>query len=180
MANKRGRPTYKPTLCWDCRNATDKDKCPWAGKSIPVPGWVATHNKLKVVGKGGDAVDSYHVTSCPLFDRDSFNGCLDEVVFGKKRKPAKLDDKDIVNIAEAICERAVRDWMLIDYGQLRTVHTDGDSPIDRRALLEFFFSRWFETLLEAFSYHSPDQIRRYLRITNDMRPRKIGGGRKRA
>ena len=167
------------TLCWDCANSTDKHKCPWVGKGQPVPGWTAMPNQLKVVGNKGEPVDSFHVIACPLFDRDSFNGGLEANIFGKKKEPARLDDKDIINIAEAICERAVRDWALLDYGKLKTVGTDGSTFVDRYSLLEFFFSRWFETLLESFSYHTPQQIRRYIKISDDMNPHPKRGGKRR-
>lgn len=175
--SNRGRRSYGMTLCWDCKNATGPNECPWARDGSPVRGWTTIPTTLKIPGCP-EPIKSFHVIDCPRFDRDSFRGGLDEVVFGKKRKPTKLDDKDIVNVAEAICERAVRDWILLDYGQLRTVGTDGSTFIDRYSLLEFFFSRWFETLLESFSYHSPDQIRRYIHITPDMNPHKKRGGAK--
>lgn len=170
--SNRGRRPYGMTLCWDCRNATDPAKCPWVGKWEPVDGWDAKPTLLKIPGCI-EPVQSFHVISCPLFDRDSYKGGLEENVFGKRKESISLDDKDIVNIAKAICERAVRDWAILEYGALKTVCTDG-VQIDRFSVLSFFFSRWFTDLLETFSYHTPEQIRRYIKITDDMNPNRKG------
>ena len=50
------------TLCWDCRNSTEKG-CSWAAVFEPVKGWTAEETK-----------QGYMVKSCPEFNRDSYEG----------------------------------------------------------------------------------------------------------
>lgn len=51
----------KAQLCWDCINAVPDGKhgCPWSNYFKPVEGWEAEKTDI-----------SYHITSCPLFERD--------------------------------------------------------------------------------------------------------------
>lgn len=74
-----------------------------------------------------------------------------------------VDDNDTRTLAAAICERAVVDWIALDYGRLQFAKCDG-SLVQRQKLLEFFFSEWFEELLASFSRYTPAQIRRAIRI----------------
>ena len=69
------------TLCWDCRNATEKD-CEWARYFKPVPGWEAEKTKMKT----GEA--SYIVYDCPRFVRDSWRA-------GEFRTKEEYDDAEI-------------------------------------------------------------------------------------
>lgn len=52
------------TICWDCQNST---RCSWAD-GIPVKGWTATPT---VVHDYDGDYDSYMVTKCPLFQKDT-------------------------------------------------------------------------------------------------------------
>ena len=54
------------TLCWDCRNATEKD-CEWSRDFKPVEGWVAEETFKKGAGT------TYIVYKCPKFIRDSWH-----------------------------------------------------------------------------------------------------------
>lgn len=56
----------KPSKCWTCLNAYG-NKCPWASKGLPVPGWKA--EKLILTGMKRP---SYNVNSCPLYEREKF------------------------------------------------------------------------------------------------------------
>ena len=118
---------------------------------------------------------SYRVDSCPLFWQDAVNGGLEEDLFGRKRH-VHIDGPDTVRIASEICTQAVRDWQYLRYGEIESAPYYGDRR-KKVELLEFFFSNWFARLLECFSERSPEQIRSYLKITEDMRPKE--GGRDR-
>ena len=159
---------YKPTLCWDCKNSTKPWNCPWVENFTPVKGWVAIPTN---VGRFYN-YDSYRVITCPKFVRSSFNGGLVEDTFGRS-DPIDLDDTGTANLAEAIVERAVEDWKFLEYGLLDDIVFCG-GRIFKSELLEFFFSEWFEQLLESFTERTPSNIRRYLKITDDMRPKKEG------
>ena len=160
--------SYKHTLCWDCKNSTKPWNCPWVDNFTPVKGWIAipTH-----VGKYYQ-YDSFRVIECPKFKRSSFCGGLVEDTFSEK-EPSQIDDKGCVALAEAIVERAVEDWKFLEYGALEEIVFCG-GRIFKSEILEFFFSEWFEHLLESFTEYTPQQIRRYLKIRNDMRPKKEG------
>ena len=66
------KSVYSSTLCWDCANATRPDVCPWVERFEPVDGWEAT--KTRCMSNTDMPYESYHVSKCPLFKRDSFNG----------------------------------------------------------------------------------------------------------
>ena len=59
----------KNTLCWVCEWAAGKDeKCPWACKFEPVPGWNATPTKVKADKQSVHReIDSFIVHECPEF-----------------------------------------------------------------------------------------------------------------
>ena len=161
------------TLCWDCKNSTKPWKCPWVEKSDTVAGWIA---KPTSVGKFYN-YSSYQVVDCPQFVRDSFSGGMEWDVFGKK-EPVTLEDEDCGTLAEAIIERAVEDWKFLEYGALEEIVFCG-GRIFKSEILEFFFSDWFEHLLESFTERTPQNIRRYLHITESMRPKKKEGVKRR-
>ncbi len=54
----------KPTLCWDCKNATGG--CSWSKKLVPVAGWEVIP---ATVYNSNKTVHSYNVRHCPLFER---------------------------------------------------------------------------------------------------------------
>ena len=64
----------KANICFNCKKACGG--CPWTEidsstnrpKFTPVPGWTATKTKLNMAR--GVIIDSYHITECPLFDKD--------------------------------------------------------------------------------------------------------------
>lgn len=164
----RGRKSW--SLCWDCRNAVDPLACEWVDNGTPVNGWWATPTQIRGVRKTGP-IASYHVTLCPKFVRGSYNGGLEDNVFSGNGDRIELDRNDIKNVAEAICEKAIEDWKSLDYGNLSSLQVSGET-ITRAELLDFFFSEWFERLIHAFSRHSPEQIRHYIKIEPSMKPKE--------
>ena len=153
------------SLCWDCANSTNSEVCPWARELTPVKGWDAKPYRL-----GGVApMDSYIVSDCPLFKRDSFGAGAERCLMTQKKKPPTLYNDDLKNIAEAIIEGAVEDWKALQYGALEYVRFRGDR-ITKKDTLEFFFSKDFEDFLGTFSERTPQQIRSWLQITDDMMP----------
>lgn len=130
-----------PTLCWDCRNCTKPEVCPWVRNFTPVTGWEATPT---VVGKHYP-MDSYLVTSCPLFERGSCNAGQEESQLNRK-EPIHIDDEDAKNLAAAIIERYVEDWKFLEYGKLDNLYFCG-GQLYKRNILRFFASQWFVDLL---------------------------------
>ena len=68
------------SLCWDCSHATGG--CSWANELKPVHGWVADEIKYQP----SKPYTTYLVRSCPLFDRDAYDG-------GTRRTPKELELK---------------------------------------------------------------------------------------
>jgi len=55
------------SLCWRCKNATNKyNNCSWAKSFDPVDGWEA---EVTEIPENLDKKDSYLVKSCPLFEK---------------------------------------------------------------------------------------------------------------
>lgn len=58
-------------ICFDCKNSVPDDRghgCPWSRKFEPVEGWTA--KKVKQCIGNGKYDETYHITACPMFDRD--------------------------------------------------------------------------------------------------------------
>ena len=82
------------TLCWDCRNSTEKD-CEWARYFKPVDGWEA----IKRTTKHGET--TYVVIRCPKFIRDSWHyGTyrtkeeFQEYLHGKAKREREKEEKE--------------------------------------------------------------------------------------
>ena len=58
------------TLCWSCARATGH--CSWSdGSFTPVPGWKAIKTVIRSdPNKKQNAMDSFLVLDCPLYDDD--------------------------------------------------------------------------------------------------------------
>lgn len=56
----------KETLCWSCR-VPGTGGCEWDRDFQPVEGWEAQPTKLRLWEKGGNGMDSFCVTACPLY-----------------------------------------------------------------------------------------------------------------
>lgn len=73
----------KPNICFDCKRACGG--CSWTElnpdtlrpKFEPVAGWEAKETVINMGGNHHLKVTSYHITSCPLFekDEDRAEGC---------------------------------------------------------------------------------------------------------
>ena len=163
MSHPKGVPNPDPTLCWDCANATKPHVCPWVGKQEPVPGWKA---KPHLVGRfRWNPFESYHVMACPLFEEDAYCGGTLEDEEAHHSFP-HIDDDDVRNLAEAIIERWIDDWELLERGKLRTVKMDSQY-VHRDRVISFFYSCWFAELLASFSQHTPKWVRDNIGMTEE-------------
>lgn len=66
-------------------------------------------------------------------------------------------------LAEAIVERAARDWISLDHGKIDSLQLDS-TRVKRDELIEFFSSSWFEELLECFTVKRPEEVREWLKV----------------
>lgn len=83
-------------------------------------------------------------------------------------------DAAAVDMACAIIEQAVIDWKDLEYGNLKRVLGRPDySFVYSEEVKEFFQSKWFEHLLSfALPHHTPQQVRKALRIPEPRRRRR--------
>lgn len=156
----RENTNHDPTLCWDCVLATKPWACPWVGRREPVKGWLARET---VVNKKSSPFSSYHVLTCPKFKRDSHCGGL----LPHEETPHKLsvDDNDCMAIlAEAIVERAVEDWIALQYGAIPKLSKVDGSCVKREEVIQFFHSYWCQQLLESFTEYTSENLRKYLKV----------------
>lgn len=79
-----------------------------------------------------------------------------------------------VELAASIIEQAVEDWKQLQYGKLKRALGKPDySFVYTEEVKEFFQSRWFEHLLSfALPSHTPQEVRKALRIPEPRRKRK--------
>lgn len=96
------------SLCWECEWAAGKDeKCPWANKFEPVPGWKAIPTKVlnqsenKQKGRKASFLDSFDVCECPLFElmHEIKEGLVKNS--GKVRN-GKLRQEEMAEVLEAV------------------------------------------------------------------------------
>lgn len=148
-----------PSLCWDCANATRPWNCQWVRSGKPVNGWIA---RKTIVNKKWHPAESYHVLTCPKFVRDSQLGGMENDEEAKHK--VELSGHCVDSIAEAIVQRAVEDWIALCYGDMsRRSHVDGYA-VERREVLEFFYTDWCKELLESFTDYTPADLRRFLHM----------------
>lgn len=118
-----GEPKHS-TLCWECEWAAGKDeKCPWACRFEPVPGWKAVATKVRTdkLSKH-EYVYSYDVYECPLFE-------LLEIIKQRKienvdlkakwKKEKKQDQKAIIALSN---QRTVEEIAFITGYHPRTIY----------------------------------------------------------
>ena len=159
--NKHGKNhSGKQTLCWDCKNCTNPEVCPWVRDYTPVPGWKAKPNILR-------DYDSYLVIECPLFKRGAYHGGAEENLLIAKDH-ITLDYQDMVKLSEAIIGRYVEDWKFLEYGDLDGVRFCG-SRLKRDTVVDFFSSEWFADLLACFSDIDPMVILKKLKIVKFLK-----------
>lgn len=73
------------------------------------------------------------------------------------------ENRDIIDLAYGILERAVIDWKLLEYGRKEAAMVERGEWVKRDDMVEFFFSKWFHRLCEPLHY-SPEEIRAALNI----------------
>lgn len=99
-------------------------------------------------------------------NRDYF----DKADSGERSFPS-LEAEKIHDLACAIIEQAVYDWMTLDYGKLGFAPArNGNSYIYRAEVEMFFKGKWFEYLLGfAIPDIEPTTVRRQLKIAEPER-----------
>lgn len=85
-----------------------------------------------------------------------------------------FQDAGAVDMACAIIEQAVIDWKDLEYGKLKRVLGRPDyNFVYSEEVKVFFQSAWFEHLLSfALPHHTPQQVRKALRIPEPRRRRR--------
>lgn len=97
-------------------------------------------------------------------DRRVDNGVRN--VAGKTSRGSRdVVQRDVLDLAYGILERAVEDWQALQYGAKAEAMVDGEI-VERKDILPFFFSEWFYELCEPLNY-TPKQIREHLHIPDD-------------
>ena len=139
-AMRAGQTPYKP-LKGESNEDCNHNKC---GASLPVGG-VVEH-------------------PCPC-NMDDVGGTLAGET-GRGQRVLNQPNRDAFDLAYCIIERAVEDWKALDYGRRSEVFIDKEVA-ERKEVLEFFFSHWFEVLCDAALDYTPQQIRKALRIPED-------------
>lgn len=87
---------------------------------------------------------------------------------GWRQRVLDQPNRDVFDLAYVILERAVEDWKALDYGRRSEVIVDKEL-VERDEVVEFFFSKWFEILLNATLPYTPAQIRRYIHMPENIR-----------
>lgn len=86
-------------------------------------------------------------------------------VASKRGRKTWRVERNTLDLAFGIIERAVIDWRALDYGRLAEVMVDGEL-VSRKDTCEFFFSDWFIDLCNVTQF-TPEQIRGFLHIPED-------------
>lgn len=169
-----GRQAWKKdtTLCWDCKNATNINKCPWACNNTPVDGWWARPTQVRMYhGYDHRMEDSYCVIMCPLFERDGWRGGIYKHDTLTKQVLKDVTNKDIRAIAAAIIKQQIEDWEILDRGKRAKAIPLGGKVVNTSESIKFFNSTWFATLLAAVSESSPEEVREMLGVPTIERKR---------
>ena len=158
------------SLCWDCANATNPDKCPWVGDGEPVDGWWARKDKIKFSFADWDGkiktkmTDTYCVIMCPLFERDAWRGGLHKHDIPTTPVLKYATAKDLRSLAAAIIYRQVVDWERLGRGEHKRIADTNGRYTKREDVVDFFNSEWFEQLLACVSTTSAEDCRKALGI----------------
>jgi len=159
------------TLCWDCKHATDINKCPWARDFTPVDGWWAVPHKTKYRLEATPNLpirwreeDTYCVLMCPLFERTSYRAGMYPLKSEKHSSMYSATDADIRKLVAAIIAQAVDDWERLERGRFKKTITAEGVTIKSYQLIEFFNSRRFAAMLEAVSTLTPKKVREVLEV----------------
>ena len=81
-----------------------------------------------------------------------------------------VEDARIHDLACAVIEQAVYDWMQLDYGKIGYCHAkNANGYLYRAEVKSFFQGKWFEYLLQiALPQFTPEQIRKQLKVEEPM------------
>lgn len=169
-----GRQAWKKdtTLCWDCKNATNINKCPWARDNTPVDGWWARPTKVRMYhGYDHRMEDSFCVIMCPLFERDGWRGGVYKHDCSRGRALKDTSPDDIRALAAAIIHQQIDDWEALDRGKHAKAIPLGGKVVSSVEVVKFFNSAWFASLLAAVSETPPEVVREILGVPNVERKR---------
>lgn len=165
----RVQESQSRTLCWDCKHSTDINRCPWIRDCTPVDGWWARSKVIRYRIYPPDApaytreTESYCVICCPKFERESFGAGL--VPLEKKHTQYKdAQNADIKALCAAIITQAIMDWRKLDNGRFAKALAADGNTIKREEVIQFFYSNYFEEMLDAVSSLTPKQVREELGI----------------
>ena len=89
-----------------------------------------------------------------------------------ERSFASVKDEAYYNLACAIIEQSVIDWILLDYGRFG-VSRANNQYVFRADVESFFKGEWFEELLSyALPQYTPQEIRAHLHIEEPERRKR--------
>lgn len=77
-------------------------------------------------------------------------------------------ERDVIDLAYGVLERAVEDWKALEYGRKESAMIEKGAWVERSEVVEFFFSKWFSRLCEPLHY-SPEEIRKALNIPEEAK-----------
>ena len=95
-------------------------------------------------------------------------------LYGEKTYPS-LEAEKMHELACAVIEQAVYDWIALDYGKRGyIVGRDGNSLVYRAEVKSFFQGAWCEFLLAyALPEFSPQALRKELQIEEPQKRRRV-------
>ena len=161
------------TLCWDCKNATNINKCPWACNNTPVDGWWARPTQVRMYhGYDHRMEDSFCVIMCPLFERDGWRGGIYQHDCVGKKTLKDTSPDDIRALAAAIIHQQIDDWEALDRGKHAKAIPLGGKVVSSVEVVKFFNSAWFASLLSAVSETPPSVVRKILGVPDVKDERK--------
>lgn len=87
---------------------------------------------------------------------------------GDRKARVLNSEREVLDLAYGILERAVMDWKALEYGRKETAMVEKAVWVERSEVVAFFFSKWFARLCEPLHY-SPEEIRAALNIPEEAR-----------
>lgn len=158
MASKDCRKR-QDTLCWECANSVNGDKCPWVKDFTPVNGWDAEpdliwYNTPLVDGVVKHEQPSYIVKNCPLFE------------YGPDDKITLTNSDVVQELASAIILRGHKDFNVMKKrGNPSDLKETTGEVVYLEDIIKFFRSKWMDILTNGVtSDRSAEDIRREMGI----------------
>ena len=128
---------------------------------VPLKGERHNGNSNHSKHRAHDAWDRVAESRRPV-SVDNGSGAVAHCGSGKARRSV---NRDTLDLAFGIIERAVLDWKALEYGRRAECVVDGEL-VARSETVEFFFSDWFYSLCNVTQF-TPEQIRGFLHIQDD-------------